>query len=136
MSATSIAVRASLLASLALAAAVTGSASARSAKVSKPNLVVSSSAPGSFTVTNTGLGSSAAFSISVRGTFEYKTRHILVNGLGPGASGTFTIKATYCGGAFVPTKDVMADELYAITETSEGDNFLQVAEAEDCSAGS
>jgi hypothetical protein len=130
MSARSTAVRASLLASLALAAAVTTSAAA----TKKPNLVVTSSAPGSFTVTNTGAGSAATFSVSVRGTYEYKTRHIIVNGLGPGQSGTFTIKATYCGGV-APTKDIQADEGYAITETSEGDNFLQVAEAEDCSGG-
>jgi hypothetical protein len=133
MFATSIAARAGLLAALALAAAVTTSADARSA-ANKPNLVVTSSAPGSFTVTNTGTGTAAAFSVSVRGTFEYKTRHIIVNGLGPGASGTYSIKAKYCGGV-APTKDIQADEGYVITETSEGDNFRQVAEAEDCSGG-
>jgi hypothetical protein len=131
MFATSIAVRASLLASLALAAAVTGTADARQA-AAKPNLVVSSTSAGTVKIKNTGSVAAAGFTVEIRGTFEYAANYKIISGLNAGQSVVITLARKYCGGV-APTVDITADYFYAVTESSEGDNFIQIAEAESCS---
>jgi len=135
MSATSNAVRAGLLATMAItaAASLAGTADARTA-TAKPNLVASSSAAGKYTVKNTGTVAAGQFSIQVHGTFEYGSNYRVVTGLNPGQSITVTLKKTYCGGV-APTVDITADVLAQISESSEGDNYVQIAQKEDCSGG-
>jgi hypothetical protein len=135
MSTIRTAVRASLLAGAALAAVVTGTSTAQAAGT--PNLTVSWTNPGQFTVTNTGDAKAGSFVITIWGqtAFEYTARYIQVNGLKAGKSATYNLIATYCGGV-APTRDVIIDNENLVTESNEGDNYAEVPLKEKCLPGS
>jgi hypothetical protein len=123
------AVRASLLASLALAAVAT-SAGARpasqSARSPLPNLVASSSADGSYTITNTGSVAAGSFKIV---TFEYTGAIIdtlVVKGLPAGGSVHGTT-----GAGCLPI-GVSADAKNKVAESNEKDNTV-VVQGSGCS---
>ncbi len=113
------AVRASLLASLALSA-VAISADAQPAPL-RPNLVASSTADGSFTVTNTGPVAAGSFKILVAfeyGGAEYDT--LVVKGLPAGGSVVGSV------GAGCEAMRVTADSGGKVAETNEQDNRVRV----------
>jgi hypothetical protein len=129
------AVRASLLGGAALAAALTGTSAAQAAGT--PNLHVSWTTPGQFTVTNDGDAKAGSFVITIFGqtAYEYTARYIQVSGLKAGKSATYNLLANYCGGA-APTRDVIIDNENLVTESSEDDNYAAVPLKEKCLPGS
>ena len=123
MSIASTAIRASLLASLALAAVAAG-ADARPASQSArslPNLVASSSADGSYTITNTGAAAAGNFKILI--AYEYAGipyDTLVVKGLPAGGSFHGSV------GPGCALMIVGADARSKVAESNELDNTAEV----------
>jgi hypothetical protein len=126
MSARSTAVRASLLASLALAAVATSAVGNPPAQL-KPNLKASSTARGYYTITNIGTAPAAAFKVKV--TFEYGGAHWVdsVGGLDAGQSVTI-LAGRSCEAGYT----VEADSSHTVAEISEVDNTVHVDPMTTC----
>jgi hypothetical protein len=132
--------RAGVLAVLALAATAASAGAASAATplpplpgdLFRPNLVVTSPAPGWFTVTNTGLLPSGAFAIGIHRVGLKPIGVTPQASLAHGQSVTRFI-GNDCSGTFPPPAlQVIADVYHQVTERSETDNALVVYPSHNC----